>query len=260
MSSKINIMSLPIDVLEKCLCKSSINKFIQNEVFNKNIKKFLLNMIKDNTFNNKLIKISILQDLNDYCFEDAYTDDENLELLFMLINKMDLSEINNILNKYTKNDIWHNNVYYCMDNRYYLNLYYEDVNYYDSTLRNKEYIERVFKKFIKYAENEFLSIHYNEPCIYENRYDFIDELIINFLSINLDYEEFIFNYGITNVFNDFDDEFDIIDYLKDEDGLQSIVFRIFKEYIKSNLNEFYDYDQFIEVINYKNYLYKKLYK
>lgn len=259
MSSKINIMSLPIDVLEKCLCKSSINKFIQNEVFNKNIKNFLLNMIKDNTFNNKLIKISILQDLNDYCFEDAYTDNENLEWLFILINKMNLSTINNILNKYTKNDIWHNNVYYCMNNRDYLNLYYEDFIYDDSNLRNTEYIKKIFKNFINYAENKFLSIHYNEPCIYENQYDLIDELISNYI-FNLDYEEFIFNYGITNVFNDFDDEFDIIDYLKDEDGLESIVFRIFKEYIKSNLNEFYDYNQFIEIINYKNYLYNKLYK
>ena len=58
-----------------------------------------------------------------------------------------------------------------------------------------------------------------------------------------------------NFFDDFDE-----DYLKDEDGLESIVFRIFKEYIKSNLNEFYDYNQFIEIINYKNYLHKKLYK
>ena len=61
----INITSLPIDILNKFFCKSCINKFIQNEVFNKNIKKFLIDMIKDNTFNNKIIKISILQDFDE---------------------------------------------------------------------------------------------------------------------------------------------------------------------------------------------------
>ena len=101
---------------------TSINKFIQNEVFNKNIKNYLLNLIKDNTFNNKIIKISILQDFD----EDIDFLDEcgnKFEYLFKLIDIMDLSKINNILNKYKKNDIWNNSSYYCLSHTNYVNLF-----------------------------------------------------------------------------------------------------------------------------------------
>ena len=253
----INITSLPIDILNKFLCKSCINKSIQNEVFNKNIKKFLIDMIKDNTFNNKIIKISILQDLD----EDYYFNDEKFEYLFSLIDIINLSKINNILNKYTKNDIWNNASYYCLSHNNYETLFYEDINY-DTMLRNKKYIKNIFTKFINYAENKFLSDHYNNNYIYETSYDLIDELIYQFIfSINLDFEEFIFNYGFKNLFYDFEDIEDIdIEYLQCDDGLEIIIHRIFKKYLKCNLEEFYDYKiQFIDLINYKNYIYNKLY-
>ena len=87
----------------------------------KYIKNYLLNMIKDNTFNNKIIKISILKDLNkkfDKYSEDnpelyTYNCDDCDEIIFKIINKCKLSTINKILNKY-KSDIWTNNNYFCL--------------------------------------------------------------------------------------------------------------------------------------------------
>ena len=255
----INIMSLPIDVLEKCFCKSNINKFIQNEVFNKNIKKFLIDMIKDNTFNNKIIKISILQDLDFDFLDDEY--EKNFEYLFSLIDTMDLSKINNILNKYKSNDIWNNSSYYCLSHTNYVNLFYADINYDISMLRNTEYIKNIFTKFINYAEELFLFNHYDN-MIYEtsNNYDLIDELINQFIeSFNLDFENFITNYGIKNLFNDF---YDIdIDDLQDDFGLEIIICRVFKHYIKCHLEDIYDEEtQIINIIYYKNYIYKTLFK
>ena len=255
----INITSLPIDILNNFLCKSCINKFIQNEVFNKNIKKFLIDMIKDNTFNNKIIKISILQDFDEEFNYVYFNDEKTFEYLFSLIEKMDLLSINNILNKYTKNDIWNNSSYYCLSHNNYGTLFYEDINYDTYMFRNPEYIKNIFKNFINYAENTFLSSNYNDNYIYETSYDLIDELIYKFIfSINLDFEKFIFNYGFKNLFYDFDGI--DIEYLQCDDGLEIIIHRILKEYLKCNLEEFYDYKtQFIGVINYKNYIYNKLY-
>ena len=144
---------------------TSINKFIQNEVFNKNIKNYLLNLIKDNTFNNKIIKISILKDLNkkfDKYSEDnpelyTYNCDDCDEILFKIINKCKLSTINKILNKY-KSDIWTNNNYFCLVKSDFTHLFGYDA--YDAYVSDRNR-KKLFKKFLKYAETTFLNNYIN---------------------------------------------------------------------------------------------------